>query len=446
MQQSYYEHEFGGQPGGFSETASPDDPFGMEREWTMTRGFIELLYCICLLNSAFLYRSGLNQIPYLAGGIVTITGLMCIAIFVLSNEKFPITFWASCIIWVGANISQVIGNGQMPLIANGLNLMFFFVCQQIVVYYICQNAGARKRLLLFMSFLAILLIGIAGEGVGAGKVKRLAVTELGGLLANSNGAAYVCSFLAVALLFWSLRAAKIWRPVLWILAAILTIITIRTLSRTGVLLLVVGAMMLVVSILASRGARVGGFVLLFVAAIAASQLAYTVAGSFELIGDRFRGERKNTQSRTDLYDLRTLSDLVYTTPFGRGPDKAIMSSTGITAHNTFVYIHMSYGAITALPLLIWQIILGVRVARMAIATDFPLDTRLMVVAFYGMIFAEYLTNNTSFLEISALYGTAVIEVFTSPYSRAEIARRADDVNYNPMPISESGYSGPEVFA
>lgn len=422
------------------------DPLGIERPGSTVRLLIEFLYYICLFISAFLYKFGLNQIPLLGGGTVTISGLICIAVIALSNEKFPLTFWVSCLVWLAANASQVFGNGEMPIVATGVNLMLFFVCQQIMVYYICQNRAARKRLLLFMAALAILLIGVAGEEVGSRNVKRL-VSEAGGLLANANGAAYVCSFLSVALLFWSLRAVKIGRPFLWAMAAVLAIITIRTLSRTGVLLLVLGCGMLILSILSARGTRIGGLVLLFVGVVVASQLAYTVADSFDLLSARFGGERKNTESRTALYDLRTVSDLIGATPFGHGPNDAIMTSTGITAHNTFVYTFMAYGAVTALPIFIWQILLAIRVARMVRAPDLPLDTRLMVVTFYGMVFAEFLTNNLAFLEISALYGTAIVEIYTSPYSRAAIARREWEASVSQHDlIPASVYTSPQAYA
>ena len=446
MQPVYYQGDYLNPPLAQVHGGSAEDPFGIERPASLGRGLIELLYYLCLFNSAFLYRFGIYQIPYLAGGLVTVSGLLCIAMIAFSNEKFPLTFWVTCVVWMGANLSQVIGNGQMPIIANGLNLMAFFLCQQIMVYYICQNKAGRKRLLVFMAALAIVLIGISGEEVGSGKVKRLIVTETGGLLANANGAAYVCSFLAVALLFWSLRAAKIGRPFLWVMAAALTIITIRTLSRTGLLVLVLGCGLLLLSILSARGARIGGLVLLIVAALGASQLAFTVADSFHLLSERFGGEERNTASRTDLYDLRTLSDLLETTPFGRGADDAIMTSTGITAHNTFVYMHMAFGAVTAWPLIIWQIMLAIRVFRMARASDYPMDTRLMVVAFFGMVLAEYLTNNVTFLEISALYGTAIVEIYTAPYSRRAVARRASEGGGQSGDLSLSPYGGPPAYA
>lgn len=423
MQSPLYYGDFLQAPPALGGGAAQDLAMGFEKPPTTARHTVEVLYYMCLVAAAFLYRFGLHNVPFLGGGILVVSGACCISILALSPEKFPLTFWIGCIMWVGANMSQVIGNGQMPIVSNGPNLMLFFICHQMMAFFICQNAGGRKRLLIFLAGLAIVLIGIGGEEVGAGKVKRLAVTETGGLLSNSNSAAYVCSFLAVALLFWSLRATKVSRPILWILAAALTIFTIRTLSRTGMMLLVVGFGMLMLAIVSARGARIGGLVLLLVAVVGVSQFAYMVADSFELLGRRFGGEYRNTMSRVDLYDLRTLSDLISTTPFGVGPDDAIMTSTGITAHNTFVYMHMAFGAVTAWPIIIWQLILGLRVARLVRASEIPMDTRLMVVTFYGMIFAEYLTNNVTFLELSAVYGTAVIEVYTSPFSKAAIARR-----------------------
>lgn len=444
MQPLYYEYEYlQEQP---ASGVSSDDPFGIERPWTLAVGLVEVLYYLCLLNSVFFIQLGFYQVPMLSGGIITVSGLTCMALIAFSNNKFPLTFWAACIMWLGANLSQVLGNGDIPIIAQGVNLMLFFTCQQIMAYYLCQNSGSRKRLLLVMSIIVLALMGIAGEATGTGRVKRLSGTEGSGFLANANGVAYVCSFLAVALVFWSQRAVKIGRPFLWVMAAALTIITIQTLSRTGMLLLLVGGAMLLLSILAARGTRIGGLVFLLIAVLGASQLAYMVADSFLLIQERFAGEYSNTASRLGLYDLRTLSDLISTTPFGRGSDDAIMTSTGITAHNTFVHIHMAFGAITAWPLLIWQAILAIRVFRMARASDYPVDKRIMIVTFYGMILAEYLTNNMAFLEISALYGTAIVDFYTAPYSRRAIAERAEQTAAHPGEMALPTYGGPPAYA
>jgi len=446
MQAHSYQDEYLYAAAAYSPGNAQELDLGFDKPSSFARLTVEVLYLMCLLASAFPNHLGLHKVAFLGGGITTVSGLCCISFIALSSEKFPLTFWIGCIIWVGANVSEVIGNGQLPFISNGPNLMLFFICQQMMAYFVCQNAGGRKRLLLFLAVLAIILVGMGGEEVGAGKIKRLAVTETGGLLSTSNSTAYVCSFLAVALLFWSLRAAKFSRPILWIMAAVLTFITIRTLSRTGILLLIVGMGMLLLSILSARGARIGGLVLLMVGALIVFQFGHTVADSFELIGRRFGGERENTMSRIDLYDLRTIGDLLSTTPFGFGPDDAVMTSTGITAHNTFIYMHMAYGAVTAWPLIIWQVMLGLRVARLARASEIPMDARLMVVTFYGMIAAEYLTNNVAFLEVSALYGTAIVECYSAPFSRRAITDRALRGDNQAATLPMASYDGPSAYA
>jgi O-antigen ligase len=276
--------------------------------------------------------------------------------------------------------------------------------------------------LLFIAATTILALVLGGQGVKHGRSDRLAAEEFA-MMGNPNSVAYICGFLCVTLLFWSLRSAKSFRPILWLLSAVLAYFTFRSVSRVGIVILGFGLLMLLITILSARGARTGGLVMLLIAFVALWQFAFMFSESFDMLERRLGSERRNTESRTKLYNLSTLGDLASATPFGFGPRGSTLTSTGITAHNTFVYTYMAYGAIAAWPYLIWVIILGVRVVRLMRARDLPADTRLMVFTLFSMIMAEHLTNNVGFAEITAVVGTAVVDKYTRPYSARAMAQR-----------------------
>ena len=398
------------------------DRLGAERPPTLGRKFVELLLCIVIFNLAFSQKLGLNLIPFLLGGFLAAAGGICFLVMMVQGERLPMTLWFALALNVGANVSQVLGNGQPPILGEGLNILFLWFCIQMLFCYVVQNSGAQKRILLYSAVLSVAVLVIGGEGVKQGRTERLVASDFG-LMANSNSVAYICGFLCVALLFWSLRCIKPARPVLWALAAVLAYMTVQSLSRVGVVILAFGLLMFVISILSARGARVGGLVFLVVAFVAISQLAFLFADSAQMLERRMYGERTNTESRTRMYNLQTIGDLIEATPFGHGPSNSQVSSTGITAHNTFVYIYLSFGAITAWPYLIWMLVLGVRLIRLSRAPDYPVDHRIMLLTLFGMIVGEHITNNQGFLDLSALYGTGLIEKYTQAYGNRSVALR-----------------------
>jgi len=413
----------------------------MERPMTVWRILVEILFYAIIFVLAYGQQTGLTRIPLLGGGIVTLSGLACFFVMFMTGERLTFTLWMCIAIFAGANMSQVFGQSETPIIGKGISQMTFLTGMQAIIYYVCLNKNASRRLLLAIGGVTLALVVTLGRAVGSGRNKRLQVEDVANFLANANTVAYIAGFCCVALLFWSLRSTKTLRPLLWAGAAAMAVITIQTLSRTGIIVMVFGLAMLVFAVLGARGARIGGLIVLVVVVVAGMQLTVMFADSFNLLGERFSGERKNTESRTNLYDLRTISDLISTIPFGRGPDNAQMTSTGIAAHNTFIHNWMAFGAVTGLPVIVWQLVVGLRVLRMLRSGDHPADIRIMIFTFYCMVLAEYLTNNFAFLEFSAMYATALVDKYTIPYSRAAMNRRMMDAVY-----AEAPYGNDRAFS
>lgn len=401
------------------------DVYGVERSPSVLRKLVELLLYLMVLNSVFLMRTGIVLIPYLSGGLNTASGLLCLFVMLLEGERPCMSVKFAILMNVTANLSLSLGLGEQPFLGEGLPPLLHWFSMFTMVCFLVQDRRAEKRLMLFFSVLLIAVMLVASETIGTrGGAERVGAAEdIGGNFANTNAVAYVGGFFCTALLFWSLRAARSFRPVLWFLAALLVYITVRTVSRVGILLLLLGIGMLVIAILTGRGTRIGGLVLILVGALALSQLAFLFSDTMVALDKRIHGERESTMSRLNLYSWETLSDLLSTTFLGKGQKQAQNTSTGITAHNTFVYTHMCYGGITAWPFLLWTILLGRRIWRTVKARAYPWDRLIMLGTFYVMIVGEYMTNNMGYVDYSAVFGIAVIEKYTAPFSTRRIAER-----------------------
>jgi hypothetical protein len=401
--------------------SSAHDPFGRERPGSVLRKLVEMLLYLMVLNSVFLYKTGFILIPYLAGGLNTIAGVICLFVMLLEGERFATSVKFAIAMNITANLSQMLANGVTPILGRGLPQMLHWLSTLLIVCYLVRNTATQKRVMIFFTLLLIGVSFYAGETVGVRGGKRVGVAEdIGGNFANPNTLGYVGGFFCVAVLFWSLRCTKAFRPMLWVLAALLFFITVRTVSRVGIFLLLFGLGVLVISVLMGRGARVGGIIMIVVCLLALSQLTFVFADTIYAFEKRLHGERESTMSRLNLYSWDTLGDLAGTLFIGKGPERAESTSTGITAHNTFVYTHMCFGGITAWPYLAWLIVLGVRVVRMLRSRVYTWDTSLMIFAMYSMILGEQLTNNYGYTDFSSIYGIALIEKYAGPFDSRQV--------------------------
>jgi len=401
------------------------DPYGVERSPSILRKLIELLLYVMVLNSVFLMRTGLVLIPYLSGGLNTASGLLCLFVMLLEGERPCMSVKFAVVMNVAANLSLSLGLGIQPVLGKGLPQMLHWFSMLTMICFLVQDRRAEKRLMLFFSVLLIGIMFFTSETISTrGGAERVGAAEdIGGNFANTNAVAYVGGFFCTALLFWSLRAARSFRPVLWFLSGLLLFITFRTVSRVGILLLLFGIGMLIIAIMMGRGTRVGGLILILVGMLVLSQLAFLFSDTMAALEKRIHGERESTMSRLNLYSWQTLGDLMETLFVGRGPANAQNTSSGITAHNTFVYTHMCYGGFAGWLFLAWTILLGRRLWRTIKARAYPWDRLIMLATFFALIVGEYMTNNLGFVDFSAMYGVAVIEKYTRPFSTRLMTER-----------------------
>jgi len=411
---------------------------GIESPPSLSRKFIEFMLYLQAFNSAFAQHTGIGNIPYACGGIIMATGFICWVTMKFQGERMPMSFWFAFVIVLCAHVSQMIVRGAIPIIGEGLNVMTLWICHLIVFSYLVRNEATQKRILVV--FTVLIAVSVVAGGATARTSGRLEMANVATAFNNSNDLAHMSGLFAISMLFWSLRSSKTFRPVIWFLAGVLVIIMIKTVSRGGIASFGCGLTVLMIAILLGRGVRVSGIILFVVILLASSQLLYLVTTQLDFLQKRFSETGKS--GRLAVYRTETLHDLWNTKLFGEGLG-AQTTTARISAHNSFIYTHMSYGGITAWPYLIWILILSIRVSRMILAKDFPLDVRFHILAIFGMCLAVMLLTNMGYIFFSSLYTFAMIDKYTSIYSRHNLRERRWAQYYSG--VGQQDYTGtPQV--
>lgn len=389
----------------------------IERSPSLVRKFVELLLYTTIVVSNFPALTFLVDIPYALGGLLFTSGFLAFVLMLADGQKISTVVWCAIIMNIAANLSQVLGQGAIPVIGAGLTLFSHWLSRLIMICYLVQNKATNYRVLLFFATLVVLTVW--SGGVITDTTSRLALSEIeaGGGFSNANTLAYLTGLFSVAVLFWSLRASKLIRPFLWALAAALIYILIRTVSRGGMLAFACGIMVLLFSILMGRGTRIGGIVLIVISIFVFFQFSYLVADSFEFLGERMGQE----SSRVDVYSMSTVNAIFDSIILGGGP--RTKTSAGFSAHNAFIYTHMCYGGITIWPYIILLWIFGVRMLRMFRADDLDFTIKFTVIALFGMSLGSVILSNVAYVYLSSVYALAVVEKYTAPYSKRRIAER-----------------------
>ncbi|MHC4443327.1 MAG: hypothetical protein ACYTBZ_02625 [Planctomycetota bacterium] len=370
-------------------------------------------------NSAFAFQLGTAYIRFAGGGIVLLSGIICLLIMLTQRERIHTSVWFALIMNIGATLSQTLGHGETPIIGAGLNHFILWLSNLIMFCYLIQNDATRKRILIVFSVLIILATTVGGFEEQKGG--RLRIEEgTASSFRNPCSLAYMTALFSISFLFWSLRSTKTIRPILWFMAVMLIIILFRTVTRGGIAAFACGLAVFVSAIMLGRGARISGIVTVAVLLVASSQLLFLVAGQIQYLQERFKTAGQS--ERLDVYSLETLQEMWETKLFGRGPETRLQSA-GFSAHNSFIYTHTCYGGITSLPYLIWQIVLMIRLARMMLSRDLPMVTKMHVLAVFGIALADQLMSNSGYMDFCTLYAFAITEKYTAPYSRRRILQR-----------------------
>lgn len=396
-----------------------DEPPGPARK------LVEALFYMVLALGLFqTYLGPLSGVRFVVGGPILLCGALAALITLARRQPLPSTVWFYVLIAIGANISQIIVAQEMPVVGRTVAPFVIFPCYLIMVGLVVRNEVACKRLMIALSLFALLAVWTAGVELTARagsqrlRLDKVIATTLG----DANALAFHAGTLAVSVLFWSLRSAKMIRPALWFLAGVLTLVVIRTVSRSGIVGLGCGLAVLATAILLGRGVRLSGIILIIVAVCAGSVLLSTVSDSLDFLVERFTSTDLRETVRLRVYSWETVIDLLNTMVLGRGP---FLSETfaGIHAHNAYIYTQLTYGGITAMPYLAMLAMMGIRTFRLVRDNGVPRDIRLWVLALFGMTLLYQMTTNMGYVGPESILAFAVIERYTAPYSRRRLEYR-----------------------
>jgi O-antigen ligase len=398
-------------------------PAMVEERPSVARKLVELLFYLSVINASLQSVTGVNTIPYLTGGVIAVSGAIALVVLLSQGQGLPLTIWFAIAINAAANASLVLGLHVIPLVAEGLPPLLQWLFTLTMMCYMVRDRNTERRVLFFMVVLVIATISTSGITHGPQRSGRLALHDIGFLFANSNDLAHNASLLAVAVLFWSLRAAKILRPLLWVLALALTVIVVRTASRGGVLSMGCGLTLLVVAVLLGRGTRVAGIIMIGAVAVVIPFLAQELLRPIGVLSARMTQTDQSSESRMAVHSLDTLRDLSRTILAGQGPTYSRLSALNIHAHNSYVYTHMTYGGPAGILYASWLAVLGLRIFRMLRVGEFPMDIRLFVLAMFGMSLAAQLLSNMGYVFLSSVYAAGVVEKYTQVYGRRQMHTR-----------------------
>lgn len=406
---------------GTSESSATDL---INRPAALSRHLVEVLFYLVVGNSLLEPFTGLSErIRFAAAGPAVISGTIALVILMFRAEPLPRILWFIVAMNLGATLSESVVSGALPVLSESLSPFVFWFFTMTMACYIVENDAARKRTLIVLTLFVLCFVYLGGISlVGYAADKRLDLKEVaGGNLGDANTLAYFVGVLAISMLFWSLRSAKLIRPVLWLLAAVLLLILVRTVSRGGLLAFGSGMMVLLTAIMMGRGVRLSGIVLVIVALIGALVLASAAASSIEYLHERLLQPTEDV--RLKVYSMHTVEQMAETIVFGNGPAYA-RTSAGVNAHNSFINTHLVYGGITAWTYLAMLLLLAWRLKRFVMSSAAPLDTRLWALAVFGIALASQIMTNLGYLELQSIIAFAMVDRLTAPYTRRASRQRS----------------------
>lgn len=383
----------------------------VDRPGTFARKVVEFTFYAVTVNSLVLSSGGFIQLPpFFAGGLISALGAMAVVMMLAQGERLPAIFWIALVMSGGASLSEWVVSRQLPFVGESVRWLVLHACNLVVVYYIVQNESARKRALIVFAAMALAMVFVVGAQLtSTARQERLHLEGFGGSLGNANGLSFLTGFIAINLLFWSLRSTVVIRPFLWGLAAVLVLVMVRTVSRGGIGTFAVGFTLLTLTVLSARGVRWSGIIVILISIVVGFYLLSVAAESVEYLKTRF-GEHS---IRQDVFRAETLDQLWDSILFGSGG--RVETVVGIRAHNSFITTHMDYGGLTAYPYLLMLVLLGVRTFRMFFAREYPLDLRMWIVTLLVMSLCYQFFSNQGFCHPESVLAFALISKYTEAY-------------------------------
>lgn len=362
--------------------------------------FVEILLYSSISIRVFAEYLGVLKLSGLSGALIIISGLTCFLIMASLSDKFPVSLLFIVVINLFANITDYYINEHMSK-----DMLFWLSLFLMGSYVVREHTGALR----FAFFLAvIILISVLLEGEMSGiqeGYQRLGLSSdsVGTMFANSNALAQFAGVTGIALLFLGLQSSWPIKFLSWSVALALFVVVLLAVSRTGLILVLVGSSFFLFALCRSYkffGVFVFGILII---GLIAFMSTYGVNEYVDAYSFRF------SQDSGRLAQLDSVgSDLVDTLFAGHGQDEGL-TSTGFLPHNAFLRMHLAYGGVCAWFYVAWLLWLGVETFRCARSEALSVILRIETVAMYLVfILVQPVTISPAF-NYGFILGVALIE-------------------------------------
>lgn len=409
--------------GSIGQPKAAQKPLVFDEQMDIGRFIVEVMLYLSIICRAFAEPLGILRFQGLSGAIITLSGMTCLMIMMMKRQKLPVSVYFAFAINVTANISQVLAVGQPPIFGDFLRALLFWMYHLLMMCYIVRNNKASYRAAFVLGLMAIIAVVTSGEititGTVSTRVERLELQGLGSMFANANDLAYLVAILSIVLLFFSLRCSKVFKIFFWLLALILAVILFKTISRGATFFYVISIFTFLLATVLGRGGKLSLFLIILLALFAMSRFAYQTTELKEAYRTRvYRHSERMDTWKAMPYDIKN------TLIFGRGPSRArTLHGTGVSPHNTFFWLHLAYGGICAWVYLWWIGLLCLRGRRMLFSRELAFRQKLEVVGIFSMAMGCQILANFGPSNYAVVFAMAIVDKFTSPFSKKQIVHR-----------------------
>jgi hypothetical protein len=340
-----------------------DEPRIDEAAQVAERGFaalgVEFLLYLSIILRAFGWQLGIMNFQGLSGGIVVFSGLACLTIMLANRERLPLSFWFILLINVLAGVSEFFATTDEFLASTGPKNMLYWLSWTLMICYVARNDRAYVRFAFFLSFCVFvaLAVGMHVRGTGFHSRVTLEGQNIATMFANSNELAQVSVATAIALLFYSLRSNSMVAAMCVAAALGLAVVTLRTVSREGLILLSFGIFLYFIDVVLKRKGKTGFVIMILLALLG----VYKFSHEYQNIKKSYAYRLEKPSERTN-YFATALQDMGDTIILGKGTAKPF-TSQGITPHNTLLWTHIVYGGLCAWTYVMWIIVICWKTVR-----------------------------------------------------------------------------------
>ena len=378
---------------------------------------LEILFYLIIVSTFFPEISGINQFDNLGGLLITSAGFLVLLFYYIKKEKLPKSFIFLLLINISANLIQYIGYKEPFIFGLGLPELFLCGWTFLMVSYLIKNDKIEKRVVLIASI--IILVQISVSNIFLSDYQRLVLGSSAGGFADANRLAYVSGTFAILLIFYTIRAKLIRRVIYLIISGFLIYFCLRTASRGGIIALTLGLFLFLVSIsLSSRFSKFRSRVVLVILFIIFLLFVInSIVDEINILNIRF-ADMHSYQKRLNVFSAGLWKDLNSTILLSMGSiGEYAKTSSGISAHNTFIYNHMVYGGLTAYIYLIWMFWLFIGIVKLIKDKAVSLIQKTRIISLGWILVITIFTSNMSYIFISSIFIIAMIDKSTKDYNR-----------------------------